>query len=84
MGWPFGTPKRQQIPRCSASELVGIQTDLCLLDPPKGFSGGFKHLEFRVLSERLWLEPGKANTAQNALSGNAVKFRVTFQWIDPG
>jgi hypothetical protein len=44
----------------------GFAPDLCLLDPGKGFSGGFKHFEPKVLSQELWLEPHKATAAQNA------------------
>jgi hypothetical protein len=44
----------------------GFAPDLCLLDPGKGFSGGFKHVESKVVSEGLWKEPHKAKTAQNA------------------
>jgi hypothetical protein len=44
----------------------GFTPDLCLLDARKGFSGGFKHVEPKVLSQELWLEPHKATAAQNA------------------
>jgi hypothetical protein len=44
----------------------GFAPNLCLLDPRKGLSGGFKHVESKVLSERLPPEPPEANTAQNA------------------
>jgi hypothetical protein len=44
----------------------GFAPNLCLLDPRKGLSGGFKHVESKVLSERLRPEPPEANTAQNA------------------
>lgn len=44
----------------------GFAPDLCLLDPRKGFSGGFKHAESNLLSEGRWLESPKANTGQNA------------------
>ena len=44
----------------------GFAPNLCLLDPRKGFSGGFKHVGSKIPSEGLWLEPHEADTAQSA------------------
>jgi hypothetical protein len=44
----------------------GFVPDLCLLDPGKGFSGGFKHAESRVPSTEARLKWRQTDTAQSA------------------
>lgn len=49
----------------------GFTPDLCLLDPAKGLSGGFKHVESGMVSgmeQDRRPESGKGNTAQHASS----------------
>ena len=44
----------------------GFTPDLCLLDPAKGLSGGFKHLESPAVSDIKRPESDNRNTAQHA------------------
>ncbi len=44
----------------------GFAPNLCLLDPGKGLSGGFKHVESRVPSARVRLEVRRSDSVQSA------------------
>ncbi len=62
----------------------GFTPDLGLLDPSQGLAGGFKHVEPSFASDaKEDKRPERKAHRAACPAWNTMKFRITFQWIDP-